>query len=58
MHIKFVTLSYHSTTTDDDVQTQMSGICNTLIKSGFEIISTSFQYDSRHGKIMFLVHYK
>lgn len=58
MHVKFVTFSYHSTTTDDDIQTQMSGICHNLRKNGFEIVSTEFQYDSRHGKIMFLINYK
>lgn len=58
MHIKFVTLSYHSTTSDDEIQTQMSGICNTLLKNGFEVVTTSFQYDNRHGKIMFMVQYK
>lgn len=58
MHVKFVTFSYHSSTTDEDIQMQMSGVCNTLKKSGYDIISANFQYDSRHGKIMFFVVYR
>lgn len=58
MLVKFVSMEYRSSTTDDEIQTKLNGICNTLEKNGYEVCSTQFAFDGRHVKLLFWINYK